>query len=470
MTGLEAPGADGRESRLTAKVLSKERDPERMAPRASPSFWHQSFPFTCGAAALASVLGHLGWQPTRPRIEEELELWRESTAIACPGTHPFALALAAERRGFRAEVFYAGARPWLWPHIRDRHGGVATEGYRMIEKDLERQCTDAEVPIHEGAPSGRSRAAGLLLTSAQEEAGADPDPHWVGLWTRDADSLVADPLREAPYRSPRSFEQWWDGSGFAETRCWISLSRRSGSTAAAEPRTPAAARPAPSDPSAPPPTGHGHHAHHHHGSGLERRAWSREEAIQALESPQRKATQDPAQLWSRIDLKPGEIVVDVGAGTGYFALEAARRVGPSGRVFAVDLSSELVELLRERRDSERLSQLEPIQNSLTKVPLESGIADVVLLANVLHDIPPSTVSEAVRLLKPNGRFLNVDWKKVDTPGGPPLSIRLTPEEAEKTLSRHGLHRVDQWEFGPWHYALLLERSRAPAPSPSRGTK
>lgn len=200
---------------------------------------------------------------------------------------------------------------------------------------------------------------------------------------------------------------------------------------------------------------------HDHG-GLARRAWTRKEALRALEAPERRKSQDPEFLWTRIGLAPGAIVADVGAGTGFFAVSAARRVGPGGHVYAVDVSDELVELLRERRDRESLPQLEPIRNTLTSIPLPSSVADVVLLANVLHDIPASTLSEAVRLLKPLGRFINVDWKKEETRGGPPLDIRLTPDEAEQLLERHGLKAVDRWDSGPWHYGLTLRKRPAKA--------
>jgi SAM-dependent methyltransferase len=199
--------------------------------------------------------------------------------------------------------------------------------------------------------------------------------------------------------------------------------------------------------------------HDHDHEGLAGRAWTRAEALGALEAPERRQSQDPDALWTRVGLAPGATVVDVGAGTGFFAVPAARRVGPEGHVYAVDLSGELVELLRERRDRESLPQLQPLKNTLSSIPLPSEVADVVLLANVLHDIPASTVSEAVRLLRPRGRFVNVDWKKsAATPGGPPLGIRLTPEEAERRLEGHGLRAFERWEFGPWHYGLVLRRS------------
>jgi ubiquinone/menaquinone biosynthesis C-methylase UbiE len=177
-----------------------------------------------------------------------------------------------------------------------------------------------------------------------------------------------------------------------------------------------------------------------------------------LESPERRRTQDPGALFRRIGLRRGQTLVEVGAGTGYFSVPAARTVGPTGKVYAVDLSEDLVRLLRERRTRERLPQLQPVVSTVTAIPLPSGIADAVLLANVLHDLPAPTVAEAARLLRPRGRFVNVDWRRIRSPGGPPSSVRLAPAKAERVLARYGLRVVDRWRFGPWHYGLTLTRA------------
>ncbi len=198
------------------------------------------------------------------------------------------------------------------------------------------------------------------------------------------------------------------------------------------------------------------HRHDHH-AGMHGRAWGREEALAALEFPERRATQDPEALWNRIRLAEGATVVEVGAGTGYFVLPAARRVGPKGHVYAVDLSLELVDLVRDRARSEGLAQLEAVRSSETKIPLPPGLADVVLLANVLHDIPPPTLREAVRLLKTEGALVNLDWKKETTERGPPISVRLTPEAAAERLAAEGLEVTERWEFGPHHYGLTCRK-------------
>ena len=203
---------------------------------------------------------------------------------------------------------------------------------------------------------------------------------------------------------------------------------------------------------------HGHH--HHHGPGSAP-GWTREQAVAVLESPERRRSLDPEAFWEKVGLLPTTVVAEVGAGTGYFALPAARRVGKTGKVYAVDISEELVGLLRERSQKEKLPQLVAVLSQEDRIPLPDHVADVVLFANVLHDVPAPTIAEAVRLLRPGGCFVNLDWKKEETPQGPPLSIRLSPAQATEILGKWGLMVVGEWSPGPHHYAQLLRRKGEP---------
>ena len=185
--------------------------------------------------------------------------------------------------------------------------------------------------------------------------------------------------------------------------------------------------------------------HRHH------RAWGRDAALEVLERPERGESEDPVALWERVGLSAGATVVDVGAGTGYYAIPAARRVGPRGQVVAVDLSPELVAYLGERARAEQLPQLRAVQCSVDRIPLPDAMADWVLLSNVLHDLPDSTVREAARVLRPGGVLVNLDWAVRESPGGPPLEVRLTEEAAARRLRSVGLELEGSGPFGPYHY-------------------
>lgn len=183
--------------------------------------------------------------------------------------------------------------------------------------------------------------------------------------------------------------------------------------------------------------------------------WSREQALAVLERPDRGGSEDPGVLWRRVGLRPGMTVVDVGAGTGYYALPASDVVGARGRVYAVDVSAPLVALLRER--SSGRPQLRAVRSRPDRIPLSAGIADRVLLANLLHGVAPSTVAEAVRSLGPGGRLVDVDWRKATTSFGPPIEHRLSRVQARHVLELYGLKIVDEAPFGPSHYLLVAAR-------------
>ena len=409
----------------------------------------QSFPFTCGPAALGSVLVALGHRIPRWR-DEEIALWRESTAIACPGAHPVALALAARRRGIAAETWIVGPRPWLGAHIRQAHPGISGPGYGAIERSLYREARRARVPVHATLPP-MTEGAGLLLATAPSGRASEAGPHWIGLVPVAGRFVVFDPLRRRAYRSARPLGEWWARAGFGGTKSWVAL----GSPVARA--SPAASSPAPAA------HGSAHRPEVHGPNGTAHGLWSHTEVIARLEAPERARTQDPDLLWDRVGVSTGAIVADVGAGPGFFAVPAARRVGAAGRVYAIDASPAMIARLRERRERDRLPQLRPVRSTSRHIPLRSGVADVVLLANVLHDIPDATLAEAVRLLRPEGRLVNVDWKRSRTPYGPPIELRLSPRAAERRLASFGLRTIDRWTFGPWHYGLVLTRpNRDPA--------
>lgn len=197
----------------------------RSGSRTSASHWEQSFPFSCGPAALGAVLTELGWRSPGNRLEEEIAIWRESTAVACPGAHPLGLALAAVRRGFSASVVIEGMRPWLREHVVSGHRLLTASDYTRFERLLRSECRRARVPVRGGPPDPSRPVAGLLLVTALPDPGTEPDPHWIGLVPRARSGyIVHDPLRSRAYRSARPWAEWWDRSGFQGTRSWVTVS------------------------------------------------------------------------------------------------------------------------------------------------------------------------------------------------------------------------------------------------------
>jgi len=193
-----------------------------------PVVFCQTLPFTCGPAALLSVLASSGGAGHGPGSElAEIDLWRESTAVACPGAHPMGLALAAERRGFVVHLTWEGPSPWLWSHIRSQHALLRRGDYLRIETSWRGECQ--RHGILTPSRSVPCEGDGLLLVKAGGPKGANrSDPHWVGRWEGPRGAYLLDPLRSKPRPYSSSPQELWSRSGFEGTRCWISLEPKRG--------------------------------------------------------------------------------------------------------------------------------------------------------------------------------------------------------------------------------------------------
>lgn len=173
-----------------------------------------------------------------------------------------------------------------------------------------------------------------------------------------------------------------------------------------------------------------------------------------LDSPERRAYLDPDAILAAFGVKAGMRLADIGTGVGFFARPAARLVGPRGRVYAVDVSPEMLDDLRARLKAEKLANVEAFRSTEDRVPLPDRCVDLVFLACVLHELDgPATLLEARRILKPRGTLAVVDWKKIDQEEGPPKEHRLDEAEAAAVLRDAGFAPERTFEAGPYHYGI-----------------
>jgi SAM-dependent methyltransferase len=182
--------------------------------------------------------------------------------------------------------------------------------------------------------------------------------------------------------------------------------------------------------------------------------------IAAQEDPARDAWQKPEQILDALSLRPGQIVCDVGAGPGYFTLRAARRVGESGHVFAVDVEPRILDALRERIDRAKLDNVTPVLGLGGDPLLPSGACDLILVIDVYHHFPdrPAYLRRLVRALRSDGRLAAVDWHKRATPIGPPQEHRVAREEFLADAARAGLRIAAEPTFLPNQYFVIMERA------------
>lgn len=174
--------------------------------------------------------------------------------------------------------------------------------------------------------------------------------------------------------------------------------------------------------------------------------------------PERRKWQDPEKILTKIGLAPGMIFVDIGCGDGYFALPAARIVGPEGKVIAVDIDEGAIGRLRRQAAEEELNQLSADVKAAEETIACEGCADFVFFGIDLHDFadPMRVIQNAKRMLRPSGRLVDLDWKAEPMQFGPPLGKRFSIDKAKKAIESAGFHVVSTAEAGPYHYIITAQ--------------
>jgi len=170
---------------------------------------------------------------------------------------------------------------------------------------------------------------------------------------------------------------------------------------------------------------------------------------------------DAMKILNDIGLKSGDKFLDAGCGDGYFSIAAAEIVGLRGRVYAFDVDGDGIGRLQKEIAEKKLANIEArIADVSRLLPLADESVDVVFISNVLHGLVANgewerALKEVARVIKPHGKLAIVEFKKNETPMGPPLSIRLSPEEVEMLAKSYGFSKVAVKEAGPYHYNIIL---------------
>lgn len=170
---------------------------------------------------------------------------------------------------------------------------------------------------------------------------------------------------------------------------------------------------------------------------------------------------DAGALFRFLAPAPGGEWLDMGCGTGMYTLAVAERAGEGSLVHAVDLWAEGIGKLREEIGRRALKNVRTLVADLVKpLPLRGDSMDVVLMATVLHDLKEEGVqdgalAEVRRLLKRQGTFAVVEFKKIPGTPGPPVSVRLSPGDVDALVLPFGFRQTGLHEVGPYNYLMTF---------------
>jgi arsenite methyltransferase len=179
--------------------------------------------------------------------------------------------------------------------------------------------------------------------------------------------------------------------------------------------------------------------------------------IGALEDPKRDAYQKPHEVLTALNLKPGEIIADIGAGSGYFTFRIAHHLGAKGKVFAVDVSPDMVRHVNRRiRDLKTTNVVTVLADPDDPLLAERSI-NRFFICNVWHHVesPTKYLATMKRMLKPGGEIVMIDFHKKELPFGPPLQMKIAREDLIKQMETNGFRLSNEHTFLPYQYFLVF---------------
>ena len=175
-----------------------------------------------------------------------------------------------------------------------------------------------------------------------------------------------------------------------------------------------------------------------------------------LDDPERLLWLPPGEIVGALGVRSGDVVADIGAGTGYFTLPIARAVELSGKVFAVDAQEEMLALLRQKLDGASLPNIEMVCAEADRTTLKDDACTLVFLANIWHEFDDrvAVLRESLRILRPGGRVAILDWRPdVEPVAGPPIAHRIAAEAAEEEMNSAGFVPLSRSATGSYSWLV-----------------
>jgi ubiquinone/menaquinone biosynthesis C-methylase UbiE len=190
------------------------------------------------------------------------------------------------------------------------------------------------------------------------------------------------------------------------------------------------------------------------------------QAAEWLERPEREQEEQPNKLLDALKLKKGSAVADIGAGSGYLTFRIAKRVGAKGKVFAVDIQPEMLDLIRQKMKTRKLANIEPILGKEDDPKLPANSVDLILMVDVYHEFayPYEMTDKMVRALKPNGRMVFVEYRKEDPMVFIKLVHKMTEKQVRREMEPHPLQWAQTLDILPTQHIIIFNKKAEAVPA------
>jgi ubiquinone/menaquinone biosynthesis C-methylase UbiE len=176
-----------------------------------------------------------------------------------------------------------------------------------------------------------------------------------------------------------------------------------------------------------------------------------------LERPEREDEEAPSRALDALELKPGMVVADIGAGSGYYASRIAKRIGPAGRVYATDIQPGMIDILNRRITSEGITNITTVLGGMDDPKLPPQSIDLAIMVDVYHELQqPQTFLQRLReAFKPDGRLVLLEFRKED-PKVPILEVhKMSVAEVKQEMEAEGFVLDKVIDVLPWQHIIVL---------------
>jgi ubiquinone/menaquinone biosynthesis C-methylase UbiE len=176
-----------------------------------------------------------------------------------------------------------------------------------------------------------------------------------------------------------------------------------------------------------------------------------------LERPEREDEEAPSKALDALELKPGMVVADIGAGSGYYSLRIAKRVGPTGRVYATDIQQGMIDILDRRIKSEGVTNITTVLGGMDDPRLPPASIDLAIMVDVYHELqqPQVFLQRLKDTFKPNGRLVLLEFRKED-PKVPILEVhKMSVAEVKQEMEAEGFVLDKVIDVLPWQHIIVL---------------
>jgi ubiquinone/menaquinone biosynthesis C-methylase UbiE len=181
-----------------------------------------------------------------------------------------------------------------------------------------------------------------------------------------------------------------------------------------------------------------------------------------LERPEREREEQVSKLMPSLEVKPGDVVADFGAGSGFHTMKLSKLVGEKGKVYAVDIQPEMLDIIGKRVRKENITNVVLVHNTEKDAKLPAGKIDMILMVDVYHELsyPYEVALEVVKALKPGGRLVFVEFRLEDKKV-PILDVhRMSIKQVMKEMEPHALKHAKTLDHLPWQHVIIFEKIEA----------